>query len=44
MILIKFIIYINYFSENGIGAEGAIAIASNFKHLKSLVNFNLNLW
>jgi hypothetical protein len=44
MIIIKYIIFINYFRGNGIGAEGAIAIASNFKHLNSLVNFNLNLW
>ncbi len=30
MNLIKFLIFINYFSENYIGEDGAIAIASNF--------------
>jgi hypothetical protein len=30
MILIKFILFINYISLNGIGVEGAKAIASNF--------------
>ncbi len=30
MILIKYIIFINYFRSNDIEADGAIAIGSNF--------------
>jgi hypothetical protein len=44
MILIKNIIFINYFRSNHIGHKGAEEIANNFKHLMNLVNFNLNLW
>ena len=36
-------LFINYFSNNGIGAEGAKSIASNFEHLNNLVKFDLNL-
>ena len=43
MILIKFIWFIIYFSGNGIGADGAETIASNFKFLNNLKEFDLNL-